>query len=65
MTDTRTREARYPRVYAKVGTVPMMVFLRSKKPISVDDKIQYREYENGKWAYGIVTSISPLKFDKW
>lgn len=56
---------RYPKVPAKVGTVPMLVWLRSKKPPSIGNKIQYRDAEGGQWKTGVVTSTEPLKFDQF
>lgn len=61
--------SRYPRVYAKVGTVPYMVWLRSKKPPTVGQKIEYRLFEPirgvKEWSVGMVTCAVPLKFNQW
>jgi hypothetical protein len=57
--------SRYPKVPAKVGTIPMVVWLRSRKPPKVGEKIQYRWDEHQRWQIGIVTSVEPLKFDRW
>ena len=57
--------ARYPYVPAKVGTVPMLVWLRSRKPPVIGAKIQYRDIEGGKWKTGLVTSAAPLKLDQF
>lgn len=57
---------RYPTVYAKVGTVPKSIILRSRKPFAVGDRIEYRlkdAFPMG-WERGIVTSVEPLKLDR-
>lgn len=57
--------ARYPKVPAKVGTIPMVVWLRSKKPPTIGARIHYRWDPGQRWQIGVVTCVAPLKFDRW
>lgn len=55
---------RYPKMYGKVGTIPMFIWLRSHKVFELGDIIEFRDIENGPWHRGLVTSISPLRLDR-
>jgi len=57
---------RYPKVYAKVGTVPMFIWLRSRKPYRVGDRIQWlasAPTPSAQWVFGIVTNLDPFRLD--
>lgn len=54
--------SRYPKVPAKIGTIPMTVWLRSRKPLAVGARVEFRERERGPWITGRVTGLTPLPF---
>lgn len=58
-------QPRYPEQYGKIGTVPVLMKLRSRKPFRVGDKIEFKraEHDCAPWRKGIVTCSNPLKLD--
>ena len=52
-------------VYAKIGTVPMMVKFDGRCKIEVGKRVRWREMKRGKWMTGIVTNIDPLRIDRF
>lgn len=52
---------RYHGMPAKVGTIPKFVYLRSRKPYKVGDKIEFKLGDRHPWQRGEVTSLEPLK----
>ncbi len=52
-------------VYAKVGTIPMLVRLDKRCTIEVGKRIQWREREGQRhWNTGIIRSVEPLRIDR-
>jgi hypothetical protein len=56
--------SRYPKLYGKVGTIPMFIWFRSRKPYKVGDRVEFRTIENGRWETGIITNLEPLRLDR-
>jgi hypothetical protein len=52
--------SRYPKVAAKIGTVPKLIWLRSRKPVTVGARVQFRTDTSGEWQTGIVTQVNAL-----
>lgn len=52
--------SRYPKVAAKIGTVPKLVWLWSRKPLIVGARVQFRDDPSGAWQTGIVTQVNAL-----
>lgn len=48
---------------AKVGTVPMMIKVKGNKPLTVGQRIEWREDSHGtKWSGAMVDRLEPIMF---
>lgn len=50
-----------PLIPAKIGTIPMLIVLKSRRSLVPGDAVEFRCREYPKWARGFVTATCPLK----
>ncbi len=52
----------YDQIPAKVGTVPMTVWVRNTTDLVVGGRVKFTQFENGEEQTGYITKLEPVLF---